>query len=237
MTYISGFVIPLLPENKEAYRQMAVETMPMFKEYGSTRQVEAFQDDVSAGKLTDFYRSVAAKDGEAIVFSWLEYPNQDTALKAGEKMMADPRMEAYADKMPFDGARMIYGGFDIIFDDGKAGGASYFDGALLPVKIAHKQAYTELAGTMSPMFLEHGALRVVEAWGADITDGQVTDFKRAVALKADEAVVFSFIEWPDKATRDAAWGAMFADPRMSAGEGLMDETRRVFGGFVPLLDA
>ena len=237
MTYIAGFVIPVTPENKQAYRQVAEDTLHLFKEFGATRQVETWQDDVSAGKVTDYYRAVDAVEGEAMVFSWIEYPNQAVAQKANEQIMVDPRMDAYADKMPFDGARMIYGGFEVIFEDGAAGGATYVDGALLPVKVADKAAYTKLAATMSPMFREHGALRIVEAWGADIAAGTRTDFNRAVALKPDEAVVFSFIEWPDKAVRDAAWGAMFADPRMSAGEGLMDESRRVFGGFVPIVDA
>src|SRR5215204_2359603 len=88
---------------------------------------------------------------------------------------------------------------------------SYIDGFVIPVPAGKKDAYREMAGKAAPIFMEHGATRVVECWGDDVIDGKVTDFKRAVKAEAGETVVFSFIEWPDKTTRDEAWKKIMAD--------------------------
>ena len=113
MTYIDGFVAAVPKANKQAYIEHAREAAVLFKEWGATRIVETWGDDVPTGKQTDFMRAVAAKDDEAIVFSWIEYPDKATRDAAGQKMMTDARMQAM--KMPFDGARMIYGGFQSLF--------------------------------------------------------------------------------------------------------------------------
>ncbi|MDB5530004.1 MAG: hypothetical protein JWR51_3107 [Devosia sp.] len=113
MTYVDGFVAAVPKANKQAYIDHAREAAELFKEWGATRIVETWGDDVPAGKQTDFMRAVAAKDDEAIVFSWIEYPDKATRDAVGKKMMTDARMQAM--KMPFDGARMIYGGFDALF--------------------------------------------------------------------------------------------------------------------------
>lgn len=111
MTYVEGFVAAVPTANKDAYTRHAQEALPLFKEYGVTRMVENWGDDVPRGKLTDFYGAVQAKDDETIVFSWFEYPDKATRDAAGKKMMADPRMEQMGANMPFDGKRMIFGGF------------------------------------------------------------------------------------------------------------------------------
>jgi uncharacterized protein YbaA (DUF1428 family) len=83
-------------------------------------------------------------------------------------------------------------------------------------------------------------LRCVEAWEDDIEDGKVTDFSRAVNGKADEKIVFSRVEWPSKAARDAAWPQIMADPALvpdDAARGAVDNQRRIVGGFEPILDA
>ena len=113
MTYVDGFVAAVPKANKQAYIDHAREAAELFKEWGATRIVETWGDDVPAGKQTDFMRAVAAKDDEAIVFSWIEYPDKATRDAVGKKMMTDARMQAM--KMPFDGARMIYGGFEALF--------------------------------------------------------------------------------------------------------------------------
>ncbi|MDB5587655.1 MAG: hypothetical protein JWP26_2625 [Devosia sp.] len=113
MTYVDGFVAAVPKANKQAYIDHAREAAVLFKEWGATRIVETWGDDVPAGKQTDFMRAVAAKDDEAIVFSWIEYPDKATRDAVGQKMMSDARMQAM--KMPFDGARMIYGGFEALF--------------------------------------------------------------------------------------------------------------------------
>jgi uncharacterized protein YbaA (DUF1428 family) len=115
MSYIDGFVLAVPEANKEAYRRLAVEAAEMFREFGATRIVETWGDDVPDGKLTDFRRAVQAQPGEAVVFSWIEYPSKEVRDEANRKMHADPRMEAYKD-LPFDGKRMIMGGFAPILD-------------------------------------------------------------------------------------------------------------------------
>lgn len=113
MPYVDGFVAAVPKANKQAYIEHAREAAELFKEWGATRIVETWGDDVPAGKQTDFMRAVAATDDEAIVFSWIEYPDKATRDAVGQKMMSDARMQAM--KMPFDGARMIYGGFEALF--------------------------------------------------------------------------------------------------------------------------
>lgn len=112
MPYIDGFVAAVPAANKQAYIEQARQSAALFKEWGATRVVENWGDDVPAGKVTDFMRAVAAKPDEIIVFSWIEYPDKATRDAAGAKMMSDPRMTGI--KMPFDGARMIYGGFETL---------------------------------------------------------------------------------------------------------------------------
>jgi len=114
---------------------------------------------------------------------------------------------------------------------------SYVDGCLIAVPLAQKDAYLEHARTTSVLFKEFGATRIVETWANDVPDGKVTDFKRAVQAQPDEAVVFSWIEWPDKATRDAGWKAMMEDDRMTTmPTPPFDGKRMVYGGFATLLD-
>ena len=116
MVYVQGFVVPVPAANKEAYRKLAADFAPVFKEFGATRQVEAWGDDVPDGKLTDFKGAVKAKPDEIVVFSWLEYPSKAVADAANEKMMSDPRMKDMGAAMPFDGQRMIFGGFAPLLD-------------------------------------------------------------------------------------------------------------------------
>lgn len=116
MKYVDGFVVAVPAANKEIYRQHAAEAAPLFKEFGATRMVECWGDDVPDGKITDFRGAVKAKDDEIVVFSWIEYPSKEVRDAANEKMMNDPRMKEMGDKMPFDGKRMIFGGFAPILD-------------------------------------------------------------------------------------------------------------------------
>jgi uncharacterized protein YbaA (DUF1428 family) len=123
---------------------------------------------------------------------------------------------------------------------------SYIDGFVIAVPTANRQKFIDHALTADNVFVELGALRVVECWGEEIKDGKVTDFRRAVQATGDETVVFSWIEWPDKATREAAYARMRewmenpekADPRMDPSKNPMpfDGTRLIYGGFVPIVD-
>ena len=238
MTYVEGFVAAVPAANKEAYRKHASDAAPLFKEFGATRMVEAWADDVPDGKLTDFRKSVQAKDDESVVFSWFEYPDKATRDAANQKMMSDPRMKEMGATMPFDGQRMIFGGFDSFVEEGTGDRGSYIDGFVLPVPSGKRQAYNDMASKAAAKFREYGAIRDVEAWGDDVPDGKVTDFKRAVKAEGDEKVVFSFIEWPDKEARDAGWKRMMEVPDMQPDKDNMpfDGQRMFWGGFSPLLD-
>src|SRR5690606_8065932 len=208
-----------------------------FRKLGATRLIENWGDDVPDGTLTDFRRAVQAGPDEVVVFSWLEYPDKATRDAANEKMMSDPRMQEMGATMPFDGKRMIWGGFSSMIDVGAPGKPGYVDGSLLPVPAGSKDAYRELGIRQAAVLKEHGAIRVVDAWGDDVPDGKVTDYKGAVQATGDEAVVYSWIEWPSRAARDTAWQKVFADPRMQGhgNNALYDGRRRVFGGFVPIV--
>jgi uncharacterized protein YbaA (DUF1428 family) len=116
MSYVEGFVAAVPAASKEIYRKHAAEAAPLFKEFGATRVVECWGDDVPDGKLTDFRRAVKAQDDEVVVFGWFEYPSKEVRDAANEKMRADPRMKAMGEQMPFDGKRMIFGGFAPILD-------------------------------------------------------------------------------------------------------------------------
>ena len=91
---------------------------------------------------------------------------------------------------------------------------SYIDGFVIAVPTANKQQFIEHARHFDAMFIELGAIRVIEGWGDDVPDGKVTDFRRAVQATDEETVAFSWVEWPDKATRDAGMKKMMEDPRM-----------------------
>ena len=237
MTYVDGFIVAVPKANKEEYRRHAAEAAPIFHEFGVTRHVEAWASDVPEGKVTDFRKAVQAKEDEDVAFSWFEYPDRATRDEVAKKMMSDPRMEKMGAEMPFDGKRMIYGGFAGMLDKG-SGTGPFVDGFVLPVEPGKKDAYIALAEKAAVDFDKHGALRLVESWGDDIPDGKQTDFRRAVQAKDGENVVFSFIEWPDKETRDAGWAKMMADPEMQPdGDMPFDGKRMFWGGFEVILDS
>lgn len=116
MSYVDGFVIAVPAANRQAYREMATKAATVFKEYGARRVVEAWGEDVPDGKVTDFKGAVKAKEDEVVVFSWIEWPSKESRDEIWKKIMEDPRMQPDKDNMPFDGQRMIYGGFAPILD-------------------------------------------------------------------------------------------------------------------------
>jgi uncharacterized protein YbaA (DUF1428 family) len=114
---------------------------------------------------------------------------------------------------------------------------AYIDGFVIAVPNANRDSFITHANKFDALFLEFGATRVVECWGDDVPEGKVTDFRRAVQAKADETVVFSWIEWRDKASRDAGMERVMKDPRMDGDPGSMpfDGKRMIFGGFAPIV--
>lgn len=114
----------------------------------------------------------------------------------------------------------------------------YVDGFVAAVPAANRDAYVAYARRAAEVFRKFGALRIVEAWGDDVPEGIHTSFPMAVRLEEGEVVLFSWIEWPDKAMRDACHAAMPSDPEMAAlGAMPFDGKRLIWGGFVPVLDA
>ena len=236
MTYFEGFIVPVPAANRDAFRAHANSLMDLLQKVGVRRQVEAWDSDVPEGKVTDFRMAVNAGPDEKVVFAWFEYPDRAARDAANQKMMSDPRM-ADLEAPPFDGKRMVLGGFKAIVEEG-SGQGGYIDGFVVPVPETKTDAYRELAAKMAKVFREHGALRVVEGIADDVAHGEVTDFYRAVKAEDGETIVFSFIEWPDKATRDSAWEKIMADESMKPqGEMPFVGQRMFWGGFEKIVDS
>ena len=147
-------------------------------------------------------------------------------------------MKEMGKNMPFDGKRMIFGGFSPIVEESAGGKMGYADGYVIAVPNENKQAYRDMAAKAAAVFKEYGATRIVEAWGDDVPDGKVTDFKGAVKATGNENVVYSWVEWPSKETRNQAWPKIMEDERMKPDMQNMpfDGKRMIWGGFAPILD-
>lgn len=246
MTYIDGFLTPVPSAKREAYRAHALRGAELFRGLGAVRMVECWGDDVPQGKVTDMQRAVATTADEAVVFSWIAYPDKVTRDQANQKLMSgdDDVMAALGD-IPFDGKRMVFSGFSELLNIGDPSSIGYLDGYVIPVPQAKHPAYCALARVVDPIFIEHGATWAVENWGDDMMHGEHTDFYRAVAAEDGENIVFSWVAWPDKATRDAGNAKIFADPRFDPGapagqpgsmEVPFDGKRMIMGGFTPIID-
>ena len=116
MAYVDGFVAAVPKANIEAYKAMSLKAGEVWKEYGAISFVENVGDDTPYGEVTSFPRAVQAKEDEVVVFSWIEYPSKEARDAAHGRMMSDPRMKAMGETMPFDGKRMVFGGFAPILD-------------------------------------------------------------------------------------------------------------------------
>jgi uncharacterized protein YbaA (DUF1428 family) len=238
MSYVEGFVAAVPATKKEAYIRHASDAAPLFREFGATRVVETWGDNVPEGKVTDFKGAVKAREDEVVVFSWIEYRSKADRDAANERIRTDPRMKEVGQSMPFDGMRMIFGGFVPIVEESTRGTMGYTDGFVVPVPAEKKDAYRQMAARSAAVFREYGAIRVVEAWGDDVPDGKVTDYKGAVKAQGGEQVVYSWIEWPSKQHHDEVWPKIMADERMKPDPQSMpfDGKRMIYGSFAPILD-
>lgn len=116
MTYVDGFVLAVKKDRLDDYKALAEKAQGIWFEYGATGYVEAVADDVPYGELTSFPRAVQAQDDEVVIFSWITYPSRDVRDDVMKKVMEDERLKADMTEMPFDGKRMIYGGFKAIVE-------------------------------------------------------------------------------------------------------------------------
>lgn len=116
MAYVDGFVAAVPTANREEYRQHAEKAAVVIKECGALKLVECWGDDVPDGEVTSFPMAVKCKPDETVVFSWITWPSRAARDEGMRKMMADPRMQPDTNPMPFDGKRLIYGGFEMIVD-------------------------------------------------------------------------------------------------------------------------
>jgi uncharacterized protein YbaA (DUF1428 family) len=236
VNYIDGFVIPVSTGARQDFINHANRMDKFFLDHGATRVVEGWGVDLKPGKTTDFQGAVKAAEGETVAFSWIEWPGKvtrDKAMKASENdaaMMAEP--------MPFDGKRMIFGGFEPIVTNGTASASDYVQGFVVPVPEARREAYGKMAQDAWSMFERYGATSAVEAWGADVPQGKQTDFYRAVKAEPGEKIVFSWMTWPSREVCDAAAEKMQSDPEMTMPEGMempFDGKRMIYGGFEPVV--
>lgn len=111
MSYVDGFLIPVPRAKLDQYREMATQASKVWKEHGCTAYVECIGDDTPYGELTSFPRAVQAKDDEVVIFSWAMWPSREARDAANEKIMQDERLAESMKNSPFDGKRMIFGGF------------------------------------------------------------------------------------------------------------------------------
>ena len=118
MPYVDGFVLPLPKANFEQYRDMAAKCGAIWREHGALEYRECIADDVKPGKLTSFPKSVNLESEETVIFSWIIYNSRAHRDEVNDKVMNDPRMKEMMspETMPFDGKRLIYGGFDVFLD-------------------------------------------------------------------------------------------------------------------------
>lgn len=240
MAYYTGSLAPVPTANKTAYLDHARRAWPLFRDRGAVRMVETWGEDVQPGKVTDLLRAVQAKDDETVVFSWIEWPDKATADKGWQDMMSDESIGEQMGEMPFDGARMIFGGFSSLVAEGTDKGADYYQGFVTPVPSANKAAFEAMGqSAWNEEFQPRGCLGSFESWGEDVPRGKQTDFYRAVNAKDDETIVFSWTAWPDRATCDAAAKAMEEGMQegMEDQETPFDMTRMAWGGFSTLFDS
>lgn len=116
MNYVDGFVVAVPKANKVQYMEHATAAAQIFKEHGALKLVECWGDDVPEGKITSFPMAVKCNEDETVVFSWILWPSKEIRNEGMKKAMEDPRLQAKTNPMPFDGKRMIYGGFNMVVD-------------------------------------------------------------------------------------------------------------------------
>lgn len=236
MTCIQGFVCAVPTANRAAFIDHAKIAVEVFRDNGCLSAVECWGDDVPDGKVTSFLLAVQAKADETVVFAWYVWPSKAAHDAGMEAAMSDPRLGPDDNPMPFDGTRMIYGTFTPLFEIGAPRPGGYIDCFVAAVPRERREEFRAFAAFCDPIFAEFGATWIMEAWEDRIPDGKITDLRRAVKAQPDEAVVFSWAQWPDKATRDVGSAKMMEDARFADLTMPFDGKRMIIGGFVPVVE-
>jgi len=236
MTCIQGFICAVPTKNRGVFIQHAQKAAQAFHDYGCVAAVECWGDDVTSCDVPSFPAAVLAQPDETVVFSWYVWPTKDAHDAFMRAMPDDPRLNPETNPMPFDGKRVIFGAFETVLELGTYLPGGYVDGFVLAVPHARRHEFETFAKTCDPVFMEHGAHWIMENWGVDVPEGRLTDFKRAVQARPDEAIVFSWVQWADRATRDAGNEKIMNDPRLAAFGMPFDSKRLIFGGFQPVVE-
>lgn len=237
MTCITGFIAAVPTANRDAFIRHAELAAEAFLDHGLAEGMEGWGEDVPAGEITSFPKSVLATPDESIVFSFYRWPDAAAQDRGFQAAMSDPRVDPVQNPMPFDAKRVVWGHFEPVLELGAPRPGGFFDGFVIPVPRAARADFEAFARACDPVFMEHGAAWVAECWEVEVPEGKLTDFRRAVAAKPDEAVVFSWVQWPDRAARDAGNARIYTDPRLAALDCPFDMTRMMYGGFAPVVQA
>lgn len=236
MTCIQGFICAVPTAHREKFIDHASAASDAFRDHGCLSAVECWGDDVPEGERTSFPKAVLANPDETVVFSWYIWPSKAAHDAVMQAPPDDPRLNMATNPMPFDGKRVIFGAFEPVLELGSYRPGGYVDGFVAAIPKANRDAFTAFAKTCDPIFMEHGACWIMESWGADLPEGKITDFRRAVQAQPDEDVMFSWVQWPDKAARDSGNEKIMTDPRMAEIDMPFDGSRIIFGGFVPVVE-
>lgn len=237
MVYVSGMIGPVRTSEKSRYTRFAEASGEIFKRHGALALVDGWGEDVADGKVNDLKQAVQLKPDETVVFTYVIWPDKETSETGMIASMADldHRMDDFNASM--DGKRMIFGGFEPIVTFGDFSNAPFIDGFLLAVPTGNRESYRQMAEDAVPFFRKFGMISMFECWGVDVPVGTLTSMEIATLKKPDETVVFSWVGWPDKATRDKAFEDMQSDPDMKAPEVMpFDGSRMMFGGFTVIAD-
>jgi len=239
MAYYTGSVAPVPKENRDKYLQSLRRTWPLMRARGAVRMVETWAEDIRPGKQTDFLRAVQAKDGEAVAFAWIEWPDRATSDAAWADIMQSDEMAKAMGEPAFDGKRMIFGGFQEFVTEGSDKGGGYYQGFLTPVPAGNKEAFGDMARmAWNEMFKPNGCLGNYESWGDDVPRGKLTDMYRAVDAKDGEVIVISWTCWPDRATCEEAGRKMEAAMEGQPMPDMpFDGKRMIWAGFETLFDS
>ena len=236
MTCIQGFICAVPTANRAEFIDHARQAAEAFRDHGCLSARECWGDEVPDGAVTSFPLAVQAGADETVVFAWYIWPSRATHDTAMQQATNDPRLNPETNPMPFDGKRVIYGAFEPVLELGAPAPGGYIDGFVVAVPRNRRTDFVAFADACDPVFIEHGATWIIEARGADIPEGKLTDFRRAVQAGPDEEVMLSWVQWPDRATRDSGHQKIMCDPRMSAQPMPFDGKRLIFGGFVPVVE-